>query len=119
MPELPEVETVCRGIAPEITGKAIVSVQQNRPNLRYPFPENFVAGLTGQSVLSVGRRSKYILVHVSGDKCLVVHLGMSGTIEIVRPDGDYDARKHDHFSFDFDDGTRLIYNDPRRFGFAL
>lgn len=119
MPELPEVETVCRGIAPHIEGGAITRVQQNRPNLRYPFPDDFVRTLEGLSVRSVNRRSKYVMIHLSRDKCMVLHLGMSGSVKIVQADDLYCAKKHDHFVLEFSDGVRLVYNDPRRFGFVL
>lgn len=122
MPELPEVETVRRGLLPAMEGAAIVRAEVNRPDLRWPFPERMAERLTGQKVLNLRRRSKYILADLSSDETLLIHLGMSGRILISGdPLGqfvhDYPApEKHDHVVFHMDNGARITFNDPRRFG---
>ena len=127
MPELPEVETVVRGLAPTLVGATIQTVVQNRADLRFPFPENFAARLTGRRVRDLRRRAKYILADLDDDTILVAHLGMTGSFRIEQggeaalPGGYYhekgrDAR-HDHVVLHLEDGTRVTYNDPRRFGF--
>jgi len=129
MPELPEVETVARGLARVMEGVRFDSVQVNRPDLRFPFPKDFAARLTGQSVTSIGRRAKYILAHLSGGDVLLMHLGMSGRFLIHeaagtdRPgrfyhdaDGPEGDDPHAHVVFHLEDGTRIVYSDPRRFG---
>lgn len=115
MPELPEVETVCRGLAPHLEGRVLVRVEQRRPNLRTPFPPGFVERLTGRRVEQVRRRAKYILVHLDDGGVLLAHLGMSGRMLIApqRPDS-YGA--HDHVVFETDAGTIVTFNDARRFG---
>ena len=80
MPEMPEVETVRRGLEPVMTGARIVAVEQRRPDLRFPFPENFAARLAGRRVEAVGRRAKYLMVDLEGGDVLVMHLGMSGSL---------------------------------------
>ncbi len=127
MPELPEVETVCRGLSEVMEHRTITTVVQNRPDLRIPIPGDFRERLTGRRVTAINRRAKYILIHLSGGDVAVVHLGMSGRMTIVTgPDsrkpgrfhhGDGHANgPHDHVLFGLDDGTWIIYNDPRRFG---
>ena len=125
MPEMPEVETVRRGLEPVMTGARIVAVEQRRPDLRFPFPENFAARLAGRRVEAVGRRAKYLMVDLEGGDVLVMHLGMSGSFRIG---GDmpglfhYDRSKdpaHDHVMFKLSNGAEITYNDPRRFGFML
>ena len=129
MPELPEVETVARGLARVMEGVRFQRVDVNRPDLRFPFPKDFATRLTGQSVTSIGRRAKYILAHLSGGDVLLMHLGMSGRFLIEEaesasrpgrfhhdaggPDG---ADPHAHVVFHLEDGTRIVYSDPRRFG---
>lgn len=122
MPELPEVETVRRGIAPVIEGQVIQCAAVNRPDLRWPFPEKMADRVLNQRVLQVRRRSKYILVDLSGGETLLIHLGMSGRI-LISGDivgayvQDHQAvAKHDHVVLDFSNGMRLTFNDPRRFG---
>ena len=83
MPELPEVETVRRGLQPVFEGARIVAVEQRRPDLRFPFPADFVASLTGRSVISLGRRTKYLTIHLDRDPVLICHLGMSGSFRIL------------------------------------
>ncbi len=114
MPELPEVETVCRGLANSLKGKRIVAVEQHRKDLRTPIPKNLPTRLTGQKVVEVSRRAKYIQIFLDNDEVLLLHLGMSGRMAIS-PEA-VKAEKHDHLVFHFDDGTCVRFNDPRRFG---
>ncbi|QTN37357.1 bifunctional DNA-formamidopyrimidine glycosylase/DNA-(apurinic or apyrimidinic site) lyase [Cognatishimia activa] len=122
MPELPEVETVRRGLEPAMTGAVIAKASVNRPDLRWPFPDNMVGRLTGQKVLGLRRRSKYILMDLASGETLLVHLGMSGRMTVSGdPLGQFvhkhpQAEKHDHVVFDMDNGARVTFNDPRRFG---
>ena len=122
MPELPEVETVLRGLAPVLEGRAILKAKVNRPDLRWPFPENMAGRISGQKISKLWRRSKYILADLSSGESLLVHLGMSGRILISGdPLGTFvhdhpAAQKHDHVVFDIDNGARVTFNDPRRFG---
>lgn len=124
MPELPEVETVRRGLAPALVGATFVSIDQRRPDLRFPFPENFVQRLTGRRIEALSRRAKYLLADLDDAQVLVMHLGMSGSfrIEDETPPGNFHYLKaknaaHDHVAFRLSTGKRIIYNDPRRFGF--
>ena len=122
MPELPEVETVRRGLAPVLEGTRIARAEVNRPDLRWPFPPRMAERLAGQRVLRLRRRSKYILADLDGGETLLVHLGMSGRILISGdPLGrfvhDHPApEKHDHVVLHLDGGARVTFNDPRRFG---
>ncbi|WP_417316620.1 bifunctional DNA-formamidopyrimidine glycosylase/DNA-(apurinic or apyrimidinic site) lyase [Emcibacter sp.] len=118
MPELPEVETVCRGIAPVLEGRTLVHVEQRRADLRFPFPERFVARLEGQKVERISRRAKYILAGLSSGEILIIHLGMSGrmTLAPAADEAVSEAGKHDHVIFETDRHDRVIFNDPRRFG---
>ncbi len=126
MPELPEVETVLRGLAPAITRAKIITAEIRRPDLRRPFPENMAARLTGAVVQTLRRRSKYILADLSSNETLIIHLGMSGRILLEKAaqrletaefhNHSQPVGKHDHVVLTFDTGTRLIYNDARRFG---
>lgn len=122
MPELPEVETVRRGLAPVMEGSVITKAEVNRPDLRWPFPERMAERLTGQDVKQLRRRSKYILVDLGSGESLLVHLGMSGRMLISGdPLGqfvhDHPApEKHDHVVFHMANGARITFNDPRRFG---
>ena len=122
MPELPEVETVLRGLAPVIEGQRITKAAINRLDLRWPFPENMALRLERQSILQLRRRSKYILADLSSKETLLIHLGMSGRILVSgTPLGRYSHQnsaheKHDHVVLDFSNGTRITFNDPRRFG---
>jgi formamidopyrimidine-DNA glycosylase len=131
MPELPEVETVRRGLEPVLTASPIVRVEQRRPDLRFPFPERFADRLAGQSVLSLGRRAKYLTARLAGGDVLLMHLGMSGRFTVEAPMrpaaaslgqyvyGSQADAKHDHVVIHMKDGARVTYNDPRRFGFML
>jgi formamidopyrimidine-DNA glycosylase len=130
MPELPEVETVRRGLEPALVGRRITRVSLRRANLRFPFPPNFRERLEGATVEALTRRAKYILAHCSSGETLILHLGMTGRFTVARDgkisnlgefyfetgsDGAAEGH-HDHVVFDLDDGTRIIYSDPRRFG---
>src|SRR5688572_15481563 len=128
MPELPEVETVRRGLAPVLEGAVIARVEQRRPDLRFPFPERFVKRLTGRRIVALRRRAKYLLAELDDGTVLLMHLGMSGSFRIegsepVGGDAFYQPRgkdaAHDHVVLQLKDGPRVIYNDPRRFGFML
>ncbi|MWD27056.1 bifunctional DNA-formamidopyrimidine glycosylase/DNA-(apurinic or apyrimidinic site) lyase [Aquicoccus sp. SCR17] len=122
MPELPEVETVRRGLAPAMEGVVIARAQVNRPDLRWPFPERMAERLTGARVLMLRRRSKYILADLSTGETLLIHLGMSGRMLVSGdPLGqfvhDHPApEKHDHVVLEMANGARITFNDPRRFG---
>lgn len=116
MPELPEVETVRRGLESVICGARIADVVTHRKGLRLPFPKDLQTRLSGRRVTSLGRRAKYLLIHIDGPQTLVIHLGMSGRI---RTACEHIPEKHDHFMLTFNDGNRLILNDARRFGFVL
>jgi formamidopyrimidine-DNA glycosylase len=122
MPELPEVETVRRGLAPSMEGAVIARAQVNRPDLRWPFPDRMAQRLPGQQVLRLRRRSKYILAELGSGETLLVHLGMSGRMTVSGdPLGQFvhdhpAAEKHDHVVLYMDNGARITFNDPRRFG---
>jgi len=127
MPELPEVETVRRGLAPVLEGARLSRVEARRPDLRFPLPANFVQLLTGATIVSLQRRAKYLLARLDREDTLVMHLGMSGRFEIARPEGverpgefhyapDPDP-KHAHVVFETEAGSRVTYYDPRRFGY--
>ena len=116
MPELPEVETVCRGLAPHLVGRVFTRVEQRRADLRVPFPEAFPERLTGRRVTAVRRRAKYILIELDDGMVLVAHLGMSGRMT-VHANGEPPADDpHDHVVFHTDGGARIVFNDARRFG---
>jgi formamidopyrimidine-DNA glycosylase len=127
MPELPEVETVRRGLAPAMEGKRLTRVALNRADLRFPFADNFVQVLTGATIVSMGRRAKYLVARLDREDSLVMHLGMSGRFEVEHPEGvtrpgDFHYvpapdQKHAHVVFETEDGVRVTYYDPRRFGF--
>ncbi|MCL4167465.1 UNVERIFIED_CONTAM: hypothetical protein GTU68_020248 [Idotea baltica] len=119
MPELPEVETVRRGLLPVLEHKCIQRLEQRRPNLRFPFPENFSQRVEGQKIISLGRRAKYLLADLTDGDVLVMHLGMSGSFRIEVPEGMDVPGAHDHVVIHMEDGTTITYNDPRRFGFML
>jgi formamidopyrimidine-DNA glycosylase len=122
MPELPEVETVRRGLIPVMEGQVIAQAHVNRDGLRWPFPVGMSARLTGQRVLALRRRSKYILADLSSGETLLVHLGMSGRMLISGAQvgafhHDHPApAKHDHVVLDMAGGARVTFNDARRFG---
>ena len=114
MPELPEVETVVRGLRPVLEGAVLVRAEARRPDLRIPIPPDFSARLTGRAVRSVRRRAKYILIELAGGDLAIVHLGMSGRLHIDR--GDPELQPHDHIVLKTDRGDTVRLNDPRRFG---
>lgn len=131
MPELPEVETVMRGLETVLTGQRIAQVRLARSNLRFPFPRDFDKRIEGRLVLRLQRRAKYILAFLEGGEVLILHLGMSGRFTIIDAKGRmtglgefYDetaapeggSGPHDHVVFTREDGLRIIYTDPRRFG---
>ncbi len=116
MPELPEVETTARGIAPYIEGQTIKQIIVRQPLLRWPVPENLNRILTDATINSVSRRAKYLLI-LTDKGTVIVHLGMSGSLRILP--ADKPAVKHDHIDFEFNNDTLLRYNDPRRFGAVL
>ncbi len=122
MPELPEVETVRRGLLPVMEGQVIAAADIRRPDLRFPLPERMADRLTGARVTSLRRRSKYILADLSSGETLLIHLGMSGRILISgRVVGQFHHEhpapsKHDHVVFEMEGGARVTFNDARRFG---
>jgi formamidopyrimidine-DNA glycosylase len=132
MPELPEVETVRRGLQPVMEGARFVRVEARRPDLRRPLPREFVKRLEGRSVTGLGRRAKYLLADLSSGDVLLIHLGMSGSFRVTEQSGDKtdqtpgdfhhprsDDRTHDHIVFHMSSGARISFNDPRRFGLML
>lgn len=122
MPELPEVETVRRGLAPVMEGEVIAKADVRRDGLRWPFPERFSERLTGARVTRMGRRSKYLLLELDQGETLIMHLGMSGRLLISGHKLGQFAQdhptpeKHDHVVFNMENGARVTFNDPRRFG---
>jgi formamidopyrimidine-DNA glycosylase len=130
MPELPEVETVRRGLLPVLEGKRITGLEQNRADLRFPLPAHFAERMRGKKVERLERRAKYLIAHLSGGDALLMHLGMTGRFTVhsalssgkkVRTcvhDTANDA-KHDHIVLHIEDGATVTYNDARRFGFML
>jgi formamidopyrimidine-DNA glycosylase len=116
MPELPEVETVMRGLAQALQGKRVVRLDLARPDLRDAIPPDLAGRIENRRVERFSRRAKYILAHFEGGGVLIAHLGMSGRL-VIAPPGDAPPRaKHDHAVFRFEDGTELRFNDARRFG---
>lgn len=116
MPELPEVETTRRGVAPHVSGAQVAEVIVRQPRLRWPVPDDLPARLLGQKLLEVKRRAKYLLFQFDVGY-LVIHLGMSGSLRVVSPGAP--VAKHDHVDLVFDNGCSLRYTDPRRFGAIL
>ncbi len=126
MPELPEVETVRRGLQPVMEGARFTKVEARRRDLRWPLPRDFAARLEGKTVEGLGRRAKYLLADLSSGDVLVMHLGMSGSFRVARDrdehtPGDYYHERskdtaHDHVVFHMSSGARISFNDPRRFG---
>jgi formamidopyrimidine-DNA glycosylase len=123
MPELPEVETVRRGLAPAMEGRSFVRVDVRRGDLRWPLPRGFAQKLHGKTVEGLGRRAKYLLANLSSGDVLLVHLGMSGSFRVGKDSapGNYhhqrsNSRAHDHVVFHMSNGATVTFNDPRRFG---
>lgn len=116
MPELPEVETVCRGIAPHVTQAKVTDVTIRKRELRWPIPRTIKSILKSQVINEVSRRGKYILLHFNSGT-LLVHLGMSGTLKIVK--SNTPVIKHDHADIHLSNNLILRFNDPRRFGSIL
>jgi formamidopyrimidine-DNA glycosylase len=117
MPELPEVETICRGIAPLVVGLSVAAVVVRETRLRVLIPLDLSASLEGRQVLAVNRRAKYLLIHFNDNRSLLIHLGMSGTLLFLpQPLPFY---RHDHVEIVFTSGSRLRFRDPRRFGAIL
>jgi formamidopyrimidine-DNA glycosylase len=127
MPELPEVETVRLGLVPAMEGARFVKVEARRPDLRFPLPKGFAGRLEGQTVTGLGRRAKYLLADLSSGDVLLMHLGMSGSFRVAAGgtetvQGDFhhprsEDQSHDHIVFHMSSGARIVFNDPRRFGF--
>ena len=116
MPELPEVETVRRGLLPVLAGRRLAAVEQRRPDLRLPLPEGFARRLAGRRVEDIERRGKYLLIRLDADEVWLAHLGMSGRFCIDGPNAPPPG-PHDHVLVRTDDGTTVRFHDPRRFGF--
>jgi formamidopyrimidine-DNA glycosylase len=127
MPELPEVETVRRGLQPAMEGARILAAEARRKDLRFPFQKDFVARLEGQTVTGLGRRAKYLMADLGSGDVLLMHLGMSGSFRVIKTDGEtipgqfHHARAkdeaHDHVVFHMSSGNDIVFNDPRRFGY--
>ena len=115
MPELPEVETVRRGLQPAMEGQVIRRADIRRPDLRWPFPPQMSKRLTGKCVQNLRRRSKYILADLDSGETLIIHLGMSGRMQ-VSGSPHAELQKHDHVVLDMANGARITFNDARRFG---
>ena len=118
MPELPEVETVVRGLADNIAGERINDVYLSGKNLRFMYDDDFADKLNGRIIKSLQRRAKYILMQLDDEDYLLAHLGMSGKI-LVMDEADYEQKKHDHVVLFFESGKLAVFNDPRRFGCML
>jgi formamidopyrimidine-DNA glycosylase len=118
MPELPEVETVRRGLEPILVGNVFARVEQRRADLRFPLPKHFGERLSGKSIEALDRRAKYLLARLNDGEVLVMHLGMTGRFSIAHANGAPRTRipKHEHIVFHLRDGTALRYSDTRRFG---
>ena len=127
MPELPEVETVRRGLQPAMEGSRIVKAETRRKDLRFPFQKDFIARLEGQTVTGLGRRAKYLMADLGSGDVLLMHLGMSGSFRVLGGPGSDtpgqfhhprgDDRAHDHVVFHMSSGASVVFNDPRRFGY--
>jgi formamidopyrimidine-DNA glycosylase len=127
MPELPEVETVRRGLQPAMEGSKIVKAEARRKDLRFPFQKDFIERLQGQTVTGLGRRAKYLMADLGSGDVLLMHLGMSGSFRVIKDEaakapGQFhhprnEDRAHDHVVFHMSSGHAVIFNDPRRFGY--
>ncbi|MFI5030778.1 MAG: bifunctional DNA-formamidopyrimidine glycosylase/DNA-(apurinic or apyrimidinic site) lyase [Reyranellales bacterium] len=121
MPELPEVETVRRGLVPRMVGHRIVHLTQRRKDLRVKLPAKFASKVEGRIVTAIDRRAKYMLMRLDDGQTLIVHLGMSGrmTLHDAKSAAEHPFERHDHVVFDMDDGWQVRFNDARRFGLML
>ncbi|MGH7091568.1 MAG: DNA-formamidopyrimidine glycosylase family protein, partial [Stellaceae bacterium] len=117
MPELPEVETVARGLERALQGRRIAALRLNRADLRWPLPPGLRDCLERRRIVAVGRRAKYLLLHLDDGGVVLAHLGMSGRLVIDGTHGTGEDRRHDHVVITFEDGSVLRFNDARRFGF--
>ena len=118
MPELPEVETVKRGLEEFIINESIKEVYLSKFSLRFPWPKDFVSKIVGKKIISIKRRAKYIIIGLSDNYSIIAHLGMSGSYKVLKKGEvqDYIILKHDHLIIDLDN-FKIVYNDPRRFGY--
>jgi len=116
MPELPEVETVCRGLQKSIAGKTLARLELRRRNMRFAFPKGLAQTSAGAQITRITRRAKYVLMHLNNGHVLLAHLGMSGRLTIADVKDTQKPGKHDHVIFHFSDGSRVLFNDARRFG---
>jgi formamidopyrimidine-DNA glycosylase len=116
MPELPEVETVVRGLAGRMTGRRVARLDLHREDLRWPIPRGLRRKVEGRLIKAVRRRAKYILIDLEDGGVLLMHLGMSGRLTVVNAEDTTPHEVHDHVVFTLDDGTRIRFNDQRRFG---
>ena len=118
MPELPEVETVKRGLEEFIINENIKKVYLSKLSLRFPWPKDFISKVVGKKIISIKRRAKYIIIGLSDNYSIISHLGMSGTYKVLKKSEaqDYVILKHDHLIIDLDN-FKIVYNDPRRFGY--
>src|SRR6185436_7081468 len=116
MPELPEVETVRRGLVPRMVGHRIARLTQRRKDLRVKLPARFASRVEGRTVVAIDRRAKYLLMRLDDGQTLIVHLGMSGrmTLHDARSASEHPFERHDHVVFDMDDGWQVRFNDARR-----
>jgi len=119
VPELPEVETVRRGLLPVLLDRRLEHVQVRQPLLRWPVPADFARALTGRRVTDLGRRGKYLIIHLDDGRAVIAHLGMSGSMAVRPGSNRPPPAPHDHVIFDTDDGVRITFHDPRRFGALL
>jgi formamidopyrimidine-DNA glycosylase len=121
MPELPEVETVRRGLIPRLVGRRIVRLIQRRRDLRVPMPAKFAQKVEGRTIQAIDRRAKYLLIRLDDDQTLIVHLGMSGrmTLHDAADAAEHPFQRHDHVVIETDDGWQVRFNDARRFGLML
>ena len=117
MPELPEVETVRRGLENHLNGQRIENVELRRPDLRFPMPEGFAARLRGRRVERIDRRAKYLLIRLDNGITWLCHLGMSGKWTLLGEDSQSDDGKHDWVVIYLENGRRAVFSDHRRFGF--
>ena len=121
MPELPEVETVRRGLIPRLVGRRIVRLEQRRRDLRVPLPARFAQRVEGRTVRAIDRRAKYLLIRLDDGNTLIAHLGMSGrmTLHDAESAAEHPFDRHDHVVFETDAGWQVRFNDARRFGLML